>query len=120
MLKVILEVISIFFALYGLYYGFTAIFAFLKPKKDISDDFKKNTFSIIIAARNEEKVIGNLIDSLKSQNYDSDKYEINVIVNNSTDNTFKVAKEHGANVIKCKVPVKSKGEVLHYIFGEFN
>lgn len=119
MLKVILEVISIFFALYGLYYGFTAIFAFLKPKKDISDDLKKNTFSIIIAARNEEKVIGNLIDSLKNQNYDGDKYEINVIVNNSTDNTFKVAKEHGANVIKCKVPVKSKGEVLHYIFNEF-
>ena len=119
MLKVVLEVISIFFALYGLYYGFTAIFAFLKPKKERIDDNKENVFSIIVAARNEEKVIGNLIDSLKALNYNKDKYDINVVVNNSTDNTFKVAKKHGANVIKCKVPVKSKGEVLHYVFNSF-
>ena len=119
MLNVILKFVSIFFTLYASYYGFMAIFAFLKPKKEEDDDSKKNKFSIIIAARNEEAVIGNLIDSLKVQNYDQDKYEINIIVNNSTDNTYNVAKEHGANVIKCPVPVKSKGDVLQYVFKEF-
>ena len=119
MLNAILGVMSVFFTLYGIYYGFTALFAFLKPKKEKDDDSTKNKFSIIIAARNEEAVIGNLIDSLKAQNYDQDKYEINVIVNNSTDNTYKVAKEHGAKVNKCKVAVKSKGDVLQYVFKEF-
>ena len=30
------------------------------------------------------------------------------------------AKEHGANSIKCEVPVKSKGEVLRYVFNKFS
>ena len=119
MFNILLSVISVFFTLYGLYYGITGIFAFFKRKEETIPKKKNNKFSIIIAARNEEAVIGNLIDSLKKQNYPKDKYEINVIVNNSTDNTYKVSKKHGANTIKCEVPVKSKGEVLHYIFNKF-
>ena len=119
MFNILLGVISVFFTLYGLYYGITGLFAFFKRKEETISDKKKNKFSIIIAARNEEAVIGNLIDSLNKQNYPKDKYDINVIVNNSTDNTYKVSKKHGANTIKCEVPVKSKGEVLHYIFNKF-
>lgn len=119
MFNILLGVISVFFTLYGLYYGITGLFAFFKRKEEIIPKKKNNKFSIIIAARNEEAVIGNLIDSLKKQNYPEDKFDINVIVNNSTDNTYKVSKKHGANTIKCEVPVKSKGEVLHYIFNKF-
>jgi len=119
MFNYLLEIISFFFVIYGLYYAVTGIFAFAKPKKVTKIGNKQHKFSIIIAARNEEKVIGNLIDSLKKQNYDKKNYEINVIINNSTDNTYKVAKKHGANAIKCEVPVKSKGEVLRYIFAKF-
>ena len=119
MFNILLGVISVFFTIYGLYYGITGLFAFFKRKEETISSKKKNKFSIIIAARNEEAVIGNLIDSLKKQNYPKDKFDINVIVNNSTDNTFEVSKKHGANTIKCEVPVKSKGEVLHYIFNKF-
>lgn len=119
MFNILLGVISVFFTLYGLYYGVTGLFAFFKRKEETISKKKNNKFSIIIAARNEEAVIGNLIDSLKKQNYPKDKFDINVIVNNSTDNTYKVSKKHGANTIKCEVPVKSKGEVLHYIFNKF-
>ena len=119
MFNIILKIISVFFSLYGLYYAITGVFAFLKPKKESYENDKTHKFSIIIAARNEEKVIGNLIDSLKKQNYDKDMFDINVIVNNSTDDTYKVAKKHGANTIKCEVPVKSKGDVLRYVFDKF-
>ena len=119
MFNILISVISIFFTLYGLYYGVTGLFAFFKRKEEKLIKKKNNKFKIIIAARNEENVIGNLIDSLKKQNYPKDKYDINVIVNNSTDDTFDVSKKHGANTIKCDVPVKSKGEVLHYIFDKF-
>ena len=119
MFNYVLEVISFFFLIYGLYYLVTGIFAFVKPKKVELNGDKKHKFSIIIAARNEEKVIGNLVDSLKKQNYDKDKYEINVIINNSTDKTYEVSKKHGANAIKCEVPVSSKGEVLRYTFNKF-
>lgn len=120
MFQIIVKIIAAFFVLYGLYFGITGLFAFFKYKKDVPKCDKKNKFAIIIAARNEEKVIGNLIDSLKKQNYDKKDYEIDVIVNNSTDKTFEVAKEHGANSIKCEVPVKSKGEVLRYVFNKFS
>ncbi len=119
MFNYFLGVISVFFTIYGLYYVITGIFAFLKPVSEESDSKKINKFSIIIAARNEENVIGNLIESLKKQNYDKNAYTINVIVNNSTDNTYKVCKKHGANTIKCEVPVKSKGEVLRYVFNKY-
>ena len=119
MFNYILEIISFFFLVYGFYYAVTAVFAFLKPKKAKKTSDKKNKFAIIIAARNEEKFIGNLIDSLKKQNYDKNKYEINVIINNSTDNTYSVSKEHGANTILCDIPVNSKGDVLRYAFSKF-
>ena len=119
MFNYILEILSFFFIIYGLYYAVTGIFAFAKPKKVEAVSNKKHKFSIIIAARNEEKVIGNLIDSLKKQNYDKKNYEINVIINNSTDKTYDVSKKHGANTIQCEVPVKSKGEVLRYVFDKF-
>ena len=119
MFNYVLQVISFFFLVYGLYYLVTGVFAFVKPKKEQQISNKKHKFSIVIAARNEEKVIGNIIDSLKKQNYDKDKYEINVIINNSDDNTYKVAKKHGANAINCDVPVKSKGDVLRYVFKKF-
>ena len=119
MLNVILEIISIFFGIYGAYYVLTGVCAFLKPEKDEIKDEKNHRFLIVIAARNEEKVISNLIDSLQKQNYDSKAYKINVIVNNSTDNTYKIAKARGVNAIKCEIPVKSKGEVLRYAFNKF-
>ena len=119
MINGIMVIISLFFTVYGLYYAITGICAFLKPKKEEAKSNKIHKFSIIIAARNEEAVIGNLIDSLKKQNYEKENYEINVIINNSTDKTYKVAKKHGANAIKCEVPVKSKGEVLRYVFAKF-
>ena len=119
MFNYFLEIISLFFAIYGLYYVITGIFAFAKAKKENITCNKKHKFSIIIAARNEEKVIGNIIDSLKKQNYDKDKYDINVIINNSDDKTYEVSKKHGANAINCDVPVKSKGDVLRYVFNKF-
>ena len=119
MLDFILKIISVFFTIYGLYYLITGLFAFTKQKSEKEISNKKHKFSIIIAARNEEHVIGNLVDSLQRQNYDKDKYTINVIVNNSTDKTYEVCKKHGANTIKCEIPVRSKGEVLHYVFHKF-
>ena len=119
MFNYILGIISIFFTIYGLYYVITGIFAFAKPKCEKITNNKTHKFAIIIAARNEEKVIGNLIDSIKKQNYNKANYEINVIVNNSTDNTYDVCKNLNVNAINCEIPVKSKGEVLRYVFKKF-
>ncbi|HEX2938616.1 MAG TPA: glycosyltransferase family 2 protein [Ruminiclostridium sp.] len=79
----------------------------------------KRRFAAIIAARNEEAVIANLIESLKKQNYPNELLDIVVVADNCTDNTAKVAKAAGAIVYERynKVEV-GKGFVLKFIFGK--
>ena len=103
--------------IFSLYYLIMSIFAFKKNKIKKNDE-KINYFSILIAARNEEKVIKELIKSLQNQIYDKNYYEINVIINNCTDNTAEIARKSGANVINCETPISCKGEALRYAFNK--
>lgn len=114
-LKNIIIIMNLSISMYTIYYLITGIFVFLKNKK-IPEFVDNKKFAIIIPARNEEMVIGNLLDSLERQNYPRDKYNIFVIPNNCNDNTRSVAIEKNANIIDCNIPVKSKGEVLQYVF----
>ena len=54
--------------------------------------------AVIICARNEEAVVGNLIDSLKAQDYPTDSFEVFLIAHNCTDKTAEVGTQHGAVV----------------------
>ena len=80
----------------------------LKVKKD-------HRFMAIIPAHNEEAVVGNLVESLKAQNYNKDLYDIYVIADNCTDNTAKVAREAGAIVYeRFNNSKKTKGYALDW------
>ena len=80
----------------------------LKVKKD-------HKFMAIIPAHNEEAVVGNLIESLKNQNYNKDLYDIYVIADNCTDNTARVAKKAGAIVYeRFDNTKKTKGYALDW------
>lgn len=107
----------IFFAitlLHTIYFGITGLFAFLKNKTKVVKCENKTKFAILIAARNEERVIGNLVESLIKQDYPSDLYDIYTCVNNCTDDTLEVAKKAKSKIIEVKAKVKTKGEVLLY------
>lgn len=120
MLEKIIYILGVAFLFYAGYYLITSIGIFKKRKKVTNNnDDKKNFFAVIIAARNEENVIGKLIDSLKKQSYPSEYFDIYVIVNNCTDNTAREAKKAGAKVISCTEKVSTKGEVLKYTFDLF-
>lgn len=120
MLEKIIYILGVAFLFYVGYYLITSIGIFKKRKKVTNNnDDKKNFFAVIIAARNEENVIGKLIDSLKKQSYPSEYFDIYVIVNNCTDNTAIEAKKAGAKVISCTEKVSTKGEVLKYTFDLF-
>lgn len=61
------------------------------------------TFSIIIPARNEEKNIGRLLQSLQKQNYPQHLFEVIVIDDHSTDNTVDITKSFtGAHCISLQ------------------
>ena len=106
--------------IYGLYFLITGLFAFKKIPKKNKINNKKHKFAIVIAARNEENVIGHLIDSLKKQKYPNDKFDVFVVPNNCTDNTKQISVKHGAKIIECSDIVKSKGDVLEYSLNLLN
>lgn len=57
---------------------------------------KFHRYAVLICARNEETVIGQLIESVKLQNYPADLLDVYVLADNCTDRTREVAEEAGA------------------------
>ena len=80
---------------------------------------KDHKFMAIIPAHNEEAVIVNLIESLKKQNYPKDLLDIYVIADNCTDQTAKIAKEHGAIVYeRIDEEHKTKGYAMNWFLNK--
>ncbi len=69
-----------------------------KPRKPTFSSKLLPTFSIVVPVKNEENVIGRLLDALSKLNYPENKREIVIVEDGSTDGTFdicmKYAKEH--------------------------
>ena len=118
--KIILIILNFLLCLNSFHFVLFALVPFLKKKERTKKrENKKNKFLILIAARNEEKVLSNLIDSLYNQKYDKNLYRVCVIPNNSSDNTKKIALEKECLVIEPNIETKTKGEVLNYAFNYF-
>ena len=112
--NIIGNIISIL-VIYKILYFIIGIFFTRKFKKAK----KMHKYGICIAARNEEKVIGNLLDSIYKQNYPKDKYQVFVVADNCTDKTAKVAKSKGAIVYeRFNNKEKTKGYALKYLFNK--
>ena len=74
-------------------------------------------YAFVISARNEEKVIGGLIDSLKQQDYPAELLSIFVVADNCTDHTAELCREKGAYVYERFNRVQvGKGYALDYLF----
>ena len=118
-IKVLTTVISLLLTLYSTYFIIFALFSF-KKNSTYKHHLPTTKFAIVIAARNEENVIADLIDSLHSQNYPRELYDIYVVPNNCTDNTTEKALAAGALILECQYPVKTKGDVLSQTFDQLN
>jgi len=82
-----------------------------KPAKE------KHKYAIVIAARNEEAVIGNLLDSIKKQDYPSELLTTFVVADNCTDKTANIVRSKGAICYeRFDNEKKTKGFALQYLF----
>jgi len=87
---------AIFFVCYSYQLLYLVISIIRKAKPPVNSAL--HNFAVLIAARNEEAVIGNLIESIKMQTYPSHLIKIFVVADNCTDNTAAIAKAAGAEV----------------------
>ena len=108
-------ILSVIPALHLLYMLMVGLFGFRKDRTASVPD-KQHSFCSVIAARNEETVIADLIRSLRAQNYPEEKHDIYVLINNCTDRTEEIARSLGVSVFRCADPVKSKGDALRQFF----
>lgn len=73
-------------------------------------------YAVLISARNEEAVIGHLLDSIRRQDYPADSLVAFVVADNCTDGTARAAREAGAVVYERTDRVHvGKGYALNYL-----
>ncbi len=113
----ILEIINLIISI-----TFTVLFSYkfvlgaigLFFKKKFPEAKQDHTYAILIAGRNEEKVIGQLINSIQTQNYDKSKLKIFMVADNCTDSTANVAREAAQKYpeVECTVYERFNKEVV--------
>ena len=105
--------------IYWLYQFIISLCSFVKIKEKPLKEDKQHRFMTIIPAHNEEKVVVNLIESLKKLDYTKDLYDIYVIADNCTDKTAEVAKKAGAIVYeRFDEAHKTKGHALQWFLAQ--
>lgn len=103
--------------LFGLYFAYTCAAGLLRKRKGESKTYPPTRrIAAVIAARNEEGVIGALVESLMKQQYPRELFDVYVVPNNCTDRTEQAARAAGAKIIRCTTPVSSKGDALRCAF----
>lgn len=103
---------------YFLYYIGISVFGWVKRNGRSADSFPcVNRFAVLVAAHNEETVIGNIVRNLRAMNYPRNMYDVFVIADNCSDQTARIARENGAIVHERFNTVKrGKGYSLEWMF----
>ena len=110
--NVITIIISILSIHYLIYFVLGIFFTRKFKKSDIN-----HKYGIVIAARNEENVIGNLLDSIKKQDYPKELLTVFVVADNCNDNTAKIVRDKGYICYeRFDNKNKTKGFALKFLF----
>lgn len=102
--------------IFGIHSALYAVIGFFCTRK-FAPAKNLHKYAICIPARNEECVIGNLIDSITRQDYPAELITIFVIADNCTDNTAQIAREKGAICYeRFNDNERTKGFALRFLF----
>ena len=117
-----LETTGIFLIILGLLLLFTTSFL-----ARLNHNLPKNThqeltnFCVLIPARDESKVIEDLLISIKNQTKKLNMKDVYIIVEQNTDPTINIAKKYGATIfIRQNLNLKRKGYALDELIKDLN
>lgn len=109
----------VFFVCYAYQFLYLAVPFFVK--KTVCRCAEKHRYGVLICARNEEKVIGGLIKSIKNQDYPEDLIHIFVCADNCSDKTAEIAEKYGAKVFERQDEKKvGKGYALSFLIRQIS
>ena len=99
---IIMTILNALIIVFPLQYVIIFIIGLFAKRKTFPKTEEKLRYGVIICARNEEKVVGNLIESIRKCDYPQDKLDVFVIAHNCTDKTAEVARQNkGGGVPSC-------------------
>ncbi len=103
----LLTIYFVFLFLFGVLY-FLIILSyttgwFALKKFVLNNNNPKTYLSVVIPARNEETNIQNILNDLQKQNYPDDLFEVIIIDDHSTDDTYKIASGFIQNQTNTKI-----------------
>ena len=106
--------------LYAYQFAFIPLQWILSARKKQRDaalfSVPRKTCAVLISARNEERVIGDLIKSITRQTYDNELIKVFVVADNCSDGTAKAASELGAVVYeRTNTEEVGKGYALDFL-----
>lgn len=109
--SIILIILIIFYTHQHLY---ALVSTFIK-NKPYPKAKKEHSFAYLICARNEEKVIAQLIDSIYKQDYPTHLMHVFVCCDNCSDDTYEICKKTKAIVYERKSNLKGKSYALNFL-----
>lgn len=114
--NVIMIPVQVIIIVMTFYYFILAMFG-LYRKKEHKILIPEKTFALVVAAHNEEKVIGPLVENLLQLDYPKELYEVFVVADNCVDKTALIARNAGASVHqRFNDTKKGKGYALEWMF----
>ncbi|NLG25866.1 MAG: glycosyltransferase, partial [Clostridiales bacterium] len=113
-MQIAIWVLTALTGLYGLHFFVLAALGGFRRHRRYQRRAPQSRIAVVIPARNERAVVGQLVRSLMNQDYPRELYDVFVVPNNCSDDTADVAAEAGATILDCTVPVRSKGEVMRF------
>ncbi|MBQ9132635.1 MAG: glycosyltransferase family 2 protein [Clostridia bacterium] len=118
-MELVLTICNIVASIIGALYAYRVIFGVLGAfcTKRFQPAKKQHKYAIVIAARNEETVIGNLLDSITDQDYPKELLTTFVVADNCTDRTAQISRQKGAICYERNDPLRrTKGYALEFLF----
>lgn len=117
-LTVVFIVVQVLLAIIAVYQFTLSMFGFKKNKSRPKQKPQKS-FAVLVAAHNEEKVVGALIENLKAMDYPAELFDIFVICDNCTDGTADIVREHGVYACeRTNDKLRGKGFAIEWMLKE--
>lgn len=115
---IVFIVLQIVLASIAVYQFTLSLFGFLKNTSRKRHAPRKS-FAVLVAAHNEEQVVGALIDNLKKLDYPQELYDVFVICDNCTDGTAEIARSMGVYACeRTNYHLRGKGYAIEWMLKE--
>ncbi|MDP4095423.1 glycosyltransferase [Paenibacillus sp. P96] len=118
MLDAIFVTVQVILALIAVYQFAFSLFGLYRRKKK-EQALPVKSFAVLVAAHNEEQVVGALMENLKHLNYPKELYDVFVICDNCTDKTADIVRSHGMNAcVRTNPNLRGKGYAIEWMLKE--